>query len=186
MEFSRQEYWGGLPFPSPGDLPNPGIEPGSPTSRAALYGISHQIIYIYIYIYKILICLIYLHFLRYTNWHYDIYIHIYIYTHTHCETINTLKCINISISSHNYHFCADLTFKISLNKFQVDTHHVDIRSPELVPLDQHFLIFPSTTPAITILLSVSSSLMGLDSTCKSIVIIVLCSVVSSSLWLHGL
>ena len=34
MEFSRQEYWGGLPFPSPGDLPNPGIEPGSPTLRA--------------------------------------------------------------------------------------------------------------------------------------------------------
>ena len=29
MEFSRQEYWSGLPFPSPGDLPNPGIEPGS-------------------------------------------------------------------------------------------------------------------------------------------------------------
>ena len=30
MEFSRQEYWSGLLFPSPGDLPNPGIEPGSP------------------------------------------------------------------------------------------------------------------------------------------------------------
>ena len=30
MGFSRQEYWRGLPFPSPGDLPNPGIEPGSP------------------------------------------------------------------------------------------------------------------------------------------------------------
>ena len=30
MEFSRQEYWGGEPFPSPGDLPHPGIEPGSP------------------------------------------------------------------------------------------------------------------------------------------------------------
>ena len=29
--FSRQEYWSGLPFPSPGDLPNPGIEPESPT-----------------------------------------------------------------------------------------------------------------------------------------------------------
>ena len=29
MEFSRQEYWSGLPFPSPGDLPNPGIEPRS-------------------------------------------------------------------------------------------------------------------------------------------------------------
>jgi len=30
MEFSRQEYWSGLPFPPPGDLPNPGIEPKSP------------------------------------------------------------------------------------------------------------------------------------------------------------
>ena len=30
MGFSRQEYWSGLPFPSPGDLPNRGIEPGSP------------------------------------------------------------------------------------------------------------------------------------------------------------
>ena len=29
MGFPRQEYWNGLPFPSPGDLPNPGIEPGS-------------------------------------------------------------------------------------------------------------------------------------------------------------
>ena len=34
MEFSRQEYWSGLPFPSPGDLPNPGIEPGSPTLQS--------------------------------------------------------------------------------------------------------------------------------------------------------
>ena len=31
IEFSKQEYWGGLPFPSPGNLPNPGIEPGSPS-----------------------------------------------------------------------------------------------------------------------------------------------------------
>ena len=31
MGFSRQEYWSGLPFPSLGDLPNPGIEPRSPT-----------------------------------------------------------------------------------------------------------------------------------------------------------
>ena len=30
MGFSRQEYWSVLPFPSPGDLPDPGIEPGSP------------------------------------------------------------------------------------------------------------------------------------------------------------
>ena len=34
MEFSRQEYWSGLTFPSPGDLPNPGIEPGSPALQA--------------------------------------------------------------------------------------------------------------------------------------------------------
>ena len=34
MEFSRQEYWSGLPFPSPEELPNPGIEPWSPASQA--------------------------------------------------------------------------------------------------------------------------------------------------------
>ena len=34
MGFSRQEYWSGLPSPSPGDLPNPGIEPGSPAFQA--------------------------------------------------------------------------------------------------------------------------------------------------------
>jgi len=34
MGFSRQEYWRGLPFPSPGDLPEPGIKPMSPTLQA--------------------------------------------------------------------------------------------------------------------------------------------------------
>ena len=34
MEFSRQEYWSGLLFPPPGDLPNPGTEPGSPALQA--------------------------------------------------------------------------------------------------------------------------------------------------------
>ena len=34
MEFSRQECWSGLPFPSPGDLPDPGIEPESPALQA--------------------------------------------------------------------------------------------------------------------------------------------------------
>ena len=34
LGFSRQEYWSGLPFPSPGDLPNPGIEPRSPVLQA--------------------------------------------------------------------------------------------------------------------------------------------------------
>ena len=34
MKFSRQEYWSGLPFPSPGDLPDPGIKPRSPALQA--------------------------------------------------------------------------------------------------------------------------------------------------------
>ena len=34
MGFSRQEYWSGLPFPSPGDLPDPGIDPRSPALQA--------------------------------------------------------------------------------------------------------------------------------------------------------
>ena len=34
MEFSRQEYWRGLPFPSPGNLPDPGIESRSPALQA--------------------------------------------------------------------------------------------------------------------------------------------------------
>ena len=34
IEFSRQEYWSRLPFPSPGDLPDPGIKPRSPALQA--------------------------------------------------------------------------------------------------------------------------------------------------------
>ena len=34
LGLSRQGYWSGLPFPSPGDLPDPGIEPGSPAGQA--------------------------------------------------------------------------------------------------------------------------------------------------------
>ena len=34
MGFSKREYWSGLPFPSPGDLPNPGIKPRSPALQA--------------------------------------------------------------------------------------------------------------------------------------------------------
>ena len=42
MEFSKQEYWSGLSFPSPGDLPDPGIKPGSPTLQADSLLLSHQ------------------------------------------------------------------------------------------------------------------------------------------------
>ena len=37
MGFLRQEYWGGLPFPSPGDLPDPGIKPISPVSAGGFF-----------------------------------------------------------------------------------------------------------------------------------------------------
>ena len=41
-EFSRPEYWNGLPFPSPGNLPDPGIKTRSPACRQILYSLSHQ------------------------------------------------------------------------------------------------------------------------------------------------
>ena len=37
MEFSRQGYWSGLPFPSPGDIPDPGIKPGSPALACGFF-----------------------------------------------------------------------------------------------------------------------------------------------------
>ena len=42
MGFSRQAYWSGLPFPSPGDLPNLGIEPRCSAFTIMLYHLSHQ------------------------------------------------------------------------------------------------------------------------------------------------
>ena len=42
MGFSKQKYWSGLPFPSPGNLPNPGIEPSLLHCRQSLYHLSHQ------------------------------------------------------------------------------------------------------------------------------------------------
>ena len=42
MEFSRKEYWSGQPFPSPGNLPNPGTETRSPALQEVPYHLSHQ------------------------------------------------------------------------------------------------------------------------------------------------
>ena len=42
MAFSRQEHWSGLPFPPPGDLPDPGIEPESPALQLDSLLLSHQ------------------------------------------------------------------------------------------------------------------------------------------------
>ena len=53
MRFSRQEYWSGLPFPSPGDLPDPGIQPGSPPLEAdALTSEPPGLIFLFIHILK--------------------------------------------------------------------------------------------------------------------------------------
>ena len=41
-EFPRQEHWCGLPLPSPGDFPDPGIEPGSPALQAGSLPLSHR------------------------------------------------------------------------------------------------------------------------------------------------
>ena len=42
MGFSRQDYWSGLPFPSPGDLPDPGSNPGLHIVARCFYSLSHQ------------------------------------------------------------------------------------------------------------------------------------------------
>ena len=42
VEFPRQEYWSGLPFSPPADLPNPGIEPASPALQADSLALSHR------------------------------------------------------------------------------------------------------------------------------------------------
>ena len=46
MGFSRQEYWSGLPFPSPGHLPDPGIEPRSPILQAGSNSVLHHCIFL--------------------------------------------------------------------------------------------------------------------------------------------
>ena len=51
MRLSWQEYQSGLPFPSPGDLPNPRIEPGSPHCRLILYWYTHTHTHTHTYIY---------------------------------------------------------------------------------------------------------------------------------------
>ena len=52
MEFSRQEYWSGLPFTSPGDLPNPGVEPSSPALQAYIHTHIYNCEVFYLYMYN--------------------------------------------------------------------------------------------------------------------------------------
>ena len=112
MEFSRQRYWSRLPFPSPGDITNPGIKPRSPemASRfstteppgkpfthpelANKYMYMYIYMCVYIYIYTYILCYIHIYRLYtyihiYTHIHtyiYIGYIHTYIYTHIYIHT----------------------------------------------------------------------------------------------------
>ena len=49
MELSRQEYWSGWPFPSPGDFPHPGVKIGSPAFQVILYHLSLQETYKFLF-----------------------------------------------------------------------------------------------------------------------------------------
>ena len=74
-EFSSQEHWSGLPFPTPGDLSDPGIEPMSPALAGEFFTTAPpgeppgEPIHMYTYIYSI---------------------HMYIYIHTHCFSVTKL------------------------------------------------------------------------------------------------
>ena len=81
MGFSRQESWSGLPFPSPGDLPNPGIGAGSPASPALAdrfftTSTAWEALHMYIYTCK-----------RLSTQREHVHIYIYIYTHTHTHML---------------------------------------------------------------------------------------------------
>ena len=78
MEFSRQEYWSGLSFPSPGDHPDSGIEPGSPALQVDSF-VTNWVIIIYLlqmFVYLLIIPwiysnIIYVHILFIYNFHFS-------------------------------------------------------------------------------------------------------------------
>ena len=86
MGFPRQQYWSGLPFPSPKDLPNPGIKPvslASPPSAGRFLPLVPIYIYTYIYIYIFTTTTIYIH----THTHQVIIL----YTYNYVNYISILK-----------------------------------------------------------------------------------------------
>ena len=73
MEFFRQEYWSGLPFPPPGDLPHPMIEPGSPAMQetpSSFPSLTHTHTHTHT------------HILSVTHTHTHTHTHIHTHTHT--------------------------------------------------------------------------------------------------------
>ena len=70
--FSRPEYWSGLPFPRPGDLPNPGIEPMSPESHVLTAGFftteppGKPLVFFFFFYVSVLFCFMFLFYYGFT------------------------------------------------------------------------------------------------------------------------
>ena len=108
MGFSRQEYWNGLPFPSPGDLPDPWIETASPVSTALAEGFFTTEPpgkpHIYSHIYLI--------FLYNTYIKMKIYVYIYIYLHSFSKIRNLLQiCMSSLCRSPHGEFLRSLSLQ---------------------------------------------------------------------------
>ena len=76
MGFYMPEYWSGLPFASPGDLPNPGIEPGSPILLGRHFTVwaTREVLCIYVYLCPVYLCIcVYMYVYVYVSIHKNIY-----------------------------------------------------------------------------------------------------------------
>ena len=102
MGFSRQEYWSGLPFPSPGDLSNPGIEPRSPALQAdaltSNFSYSQQII-------DLVIAFI-------LSW--SIFCFKFLFSHNTPESTNHLLCLYCPVTLFNAVPCFTSVSKMCL------------------------------------------------------------------------
>ena len=116
MEFSRQEYWSGLPLPPPGDLPNPETERTSLKSPALAGGFITTSTTWEGIIDKTL---------RHLKCPWWLHTHTHTHTHTRCERIPPTEFINTSVTSHSYHFsvCENiyilLSYEVSIIQYSV-------------------------------------------------------------------
>ena len=104
MGFSRQEHLSGLPFPSPGDFPSPGIKPVSPALQADSLSLSYQG--------RPLNSVRWYHSSRSFELGYSVIIHIYIYSTVLLYRVYKMLCL-LSIQYHKFYYPP----KISLCKF---------------------------------------------------------------------
>ena len=106
MEFARQEYWSGLPFPSPGDLPNPGVKPRSPALQADALPSEppgpccHKWKHFFLF-YDWVIFHPAMKKNKYAIFHICTHTHVYVYVYTHTHT----HCIFFTQSSGDGYLC---------------------------------------------------------------------------------